>query len=355
MPVPATITLRAVKGTPLTVTEVDRNFTTLRDFANAQETRTNLAIAPDGTLKAPRVAYGTSATGTDAYVSALTNLTPLTTAELTGTLLILKPDVASAGVSTWNINSLGDKPIKKHGNQDLLDGDIAADRNAILTWDAGADRYDLLNPVYGTQVHFVGIDSSGTDAYAITPTPPPTAYYVGMVVVFMAGTINTGAATLNVNGLGAATLKKNYNADLEDGDIPANSWQTAVYDGTNFQIQGIVAPVRKKFSVVDSVVVPTGDGATTFAHPFGVTPSLVRVVLLCVGGEQGYSINDEIDSSSTTTNGSAQLCFGVSANSSNVTVSYNDNNLFRVNHKATGASTVIISNANWKLKVYAFI
>jgi hypothetical protein len=80
-------------------------------------------------------------------------------------------------------------------------------------------------------------DSGASDSYAITLSPAPAAYYAGMVVVFKANTVNTGPATLNVNGLGAKTIKKNHDQDLADGDIESGQIVEVVYDGTNFQMQ----------------------------------------------------------------------------------------------------------------------
>jgi hypothetical protein len=80
-------------------------------------------------------------------------------------------------------------------------------------------------------------DGGASDSYAITLSPAPTAYYAGMTVRFKANTANTGAATLNVNGLGAKTIKKNHDQDLADGDIESGQIVEVVYDGTNFQMQ----------------------------------------------------------------------------------------------------------------------
>lgn len=81
-------------------------------------------------------------------------------------------------------------------------------------------------------------DGGSTDTYAITLSVAPTAYtdILGLPIAFKANTVNTGAATLNVNSLGAKTIKKNYNEDLADGDIKANQIVIVVYDGTNFQL-----------------------------------------------------------------------------------------------------------------------
>lgn len=82
-------------------------------------------------------------------------------------------------------------------------------------------------------------DTGSTDAYAITLASAPTAYTAGMVVHFKANTANTGACTLNVNGLGAVAIKKlGGTKDLSDDEIKAGQIVTVVYDGTNFQMIG---------------------------------------------------------------------------------------------------------------------
>lgn len=89
-----------------------------------------------------------------------------------------------------------------------------------------------------TGASFYGVDGGGTDAYAATLSPVPASYTAGMMVHFKANTANTGAATLNVNGLGARAIKKQGGVDLATGDIAAGQVQTVIYDGTNFQVIG---------------------------------------------------------------------------------------------------------------------
>lgn len=84
-------------------------------------------------------------------------------------------------------------------------------------------------------------DGEASDTYAITLTPAPSAYTTGMVIHFKANTANTDAATLNVNSLGAKTIKKLHDQDLSTGDIEAGQIVTVVYDGTNFQMQSQAA------------------------------------------------------------------------------------------------------------------
>ena len=80
-------------------------------------------------------------------------------------------------------------------------------------------------------------DSVGTDLYAITLSPAITSYVVGQQFLFAPGTANTTTTpSLNVNGLGAKTLKKDKGAVLGVGELQANQLVLVSYDGTNFQM-----------------------------------------------------------------------------------------------------------------------
>jgi len=93
-----------------------------------------------------------------------------------------------------------------------------------------------------TSVTNYASDSEATDTYIITLDPAPTAYYTGMPVIFKANTINTGACTINVNGLGAKSIKVNVDNDPNNGDIQSGQMVSLIYDGTNFQMQSQKGP-----------------------------------------------------------------------------------------------------------------
>lgn len=85
--------------------------------------------------------------------------------------------------------------------------------------------------------HTYAATSTGNDDYAITVSPAISAYAAGQRFQFSADVANTGAATLNVSGKGAKTIKKYHDQDLENNDIEIGSIVDVVYDGTNFQLQ----------------------------------------------------------------------------------------------------------------------
>jgi hypothetical protein len=130
--------------------------------------------------------------------------------------------------------------------------------------------------------------TTGNDTYVVTLVPVPAAYTNGMVVNFKPDTANTGAATLNVNGLGAKTIKKNFDQTLADNDIKANQIVTVVYESTTdtFQMQSQVANTAPP--VVD-IQVFSSPGTTSWTKPSGA--KIVEVYVIGAGGAGGSGSN----------------------------------------------------------------
>ncbi len=101
------------------------------------------------------------------------------------------------------------------------------------------------------------VTSAGTDTITLTYTTAPPAYVRGMLFCFLAGGTTTGAATLNVNTLGAKSIKKGAagSTALGAGDIAAGGIYLCHYDGTNMQL---VNPGGSAAGTVTSVA--TGNG-----------------------------------------------------------------------------------------------
>jgi hypothetical protein len=86
------------------------------------------------------------------------------------------------------------------------------------------------------KVPFGALDTGVANTYVISPSPVFTAYTPNLFIVFKALNTNTGASTLNVNGLGARALNKNGTQALIAGDIQAGMEIACIHDGTNFQV-----------------------------------------------------------------------------------------------------------------------
>lgn len=80
---------------------------------------------------------------------------------------------------------------------------------------------------------------SGTNTITASVTPSPTAYTAGQTFRFTSAGANTGAVTLNINGLGAKAVTKDGVAALSAGEIRSGAVVEVVYDGTQFQCTSI--------------------------------------------------------------------------------------------------------------------
>lgn len=109
----------------------------------------------------------------------------------------------------------------------------------------------------GVVEYWCGTSTNATNAYSVSVVtgPAPTGYGTGgMTIRFTVNAANTGAATLNVNTLGAKNITKNGTTALASGDMPINSVQSATYDGTQFQLDSLPAGN----GTVTSVIAGTG-------------------------------------------------------------------------------------------------
>lgn len=77
---------------------------------------------------------------------------------------------------------------------------------------------------------------SGADTITATATPTPAAYATGQTFRFVSAGANTGAATLNISGLGAKAVTKDGSTALVAGDIKSGAVVEVSYDGTRFQL-----------------------------------------------------------------------------------------------------------------------
>jgi len=90
--------------------------------------------------------------------------------------------------------------------------------------------------------------ASGTNTYAVTISGV-VSYADGDTYVVKFTNGNDDDSTININGLGAKLLVKEFNVQLTGGDIVSGQDLIIIYDGTNFQTLG-VAPNQLFASVL---------------------------------------------------------------------------------------------------------
>nr|BAR29850.1 hypothetical protein [uncultured Mediterranean phage uvMED]BAR29903.1 hypothetical protein [uncultured Mediterranean phage uvMED]BAR29952.1 hypothetical protein [uncultured Mediterranean phage uvMED] len=93
------------------------------------------------------------------------------------------------------------------------------------------------------QSDIYGLDTGSTNTYVITTQASFSQYVTGLTVRFEPTSTNTGAATLNVDNLGAKTLKPvGSSSDVPVGSIKSGGIYTAVFDATSdiFQVSDAI-------------------------------------------------------------------------------------------------------------------
>lgn len=128
--------------------------------------------------------------------------------------------------------------------------EISAEFNAIAT--AVNSKIDTTNfpnvatPVTKTSAQLnkvvtqdgteLWLSVSGTNTITATATPTVAAYYTGQTFRFVPAVTNTGAVTVNIDGVGAKAITKSGSTALVAGDLTAGVSVQVTYDGTQFQL-----------------------------------------------------------------------------------------------------------------------
>ena len=164
------------------------------------------------------------------------------------------------GTGTFNINTSGQPVVTgttiTSTAFNLLTADLANGLTTAITKD-GQTTPTANIPMGGFKVTGLGAGTSATDAAqygqlqanattiatvtgtdtltgSLTPALP--AYATGNLFSFVASGTNTGAATINLNSLGAKSITKKGSTALDAGDIVTGQVYLIEYDGTRFQL-----------------------------------------------------------------------------------------------------------------------
>ena len=81
---------------------------------------------------------------------------------------------------------------------------------------------------------YYGCSGTGDAVILSSPGEVVETYVVGLKITFIAAAANTGAVTVDVDGLGPLPLKKSPAEEFSGGEIMAGISYTFIYDGTTF-------------------------------------------------------------------------------------------------------------------------
>ena len=110
---------------------------------------------------------------------------------------------------------------------------LVQDRNGITVYSSASGNTDI--DIILSQ--WLTVTGSNTILGTSSITLP--SYEAGQTFRFVAAATNTGAVTLDVNGLGQKTITKQGTSGLVSGDIVSGCVVNVTYDGTRFQMVAV--------------------------------------------------------------------------------------------------------------------
>ncbi|KIQ93892.1 hypothetical protein LH47_02042 [Anoxybacillus thermarum] len=152
---------------------------------------------------------------------------------------LYKKDPVADANDTFNIQTmLNDNWDRIDQNVETITGAQAKANQAEQNAKTYADQQLATHSADYVKHPSYAVASGSANTYTVTLNPAPTSYVEGMAIAVKINVDNTGASTINVNGLGAKAIKKPNGNDVAAGNLKAGSIYTLRYNGTNFILQG---------------------------------------------------------------------------------------------------------------------
>lgn len=128
--------------------------------------------------------------------------------------------------------------LSQAGYGDMMKATYDADNDGVVDLAKDADTLDGKHySDIKNEIEIKYATASGTNNYTVTISGI-TAYTEGLSVKIKFTNANTGASTLNINGLGAKNIVKSNGNPLSSGNIKAGQICHLVYTGSVFQLLG---------------------------------------------------------------------------------------------------------------------
>jgi len=163
--------------------------------------------------------------------------------------------------------------ITKDG-QTTVTANIPFGNNKITSLGAGTAATDASNmsQVQSTAAKLITV--TGTDTITGTMSPALASYAAGQLFYFIANAANTGAMTINIDGLGAKSITRDGSTALIAGDVNTGEIVVICYDGTRFQM----------INAANSFGNTTINGTLTVTGNTGLQANVSITSALSVGG-----------------------------------------------------------------------
>ncbi len=171
-------------------------------------------------------AYGITTNVSNSY-SVTTS--PAVTIITEGQLLEIQFNAANTGAITLNVGGTGGIGVLSRDGNALTAGEVVASRNYLLV--NNGTNWIIVNSLYPQTSE--GTTTNSGNTYSVTTVPAFGALKIGQILDIQFNAANTGAITLNPNGIGNTTVVDQNGSAIAPGAIVANRIYPLVYTGTN--------------------------------------------------------------------------------------------------------------------------
>lgn len=261
---------------------------------------------------------------------------------------ILKSGAANTGAPTLALNGFTATPIVWGDGSALGAGDLPAGSLFTVLYDGTTNFVmqsvpfvpPMFSDVQAQAGNYVADTGSGANIYVATLSPALTAPVVGMPIRLKIAHTNSGASTLNVNGLGAVAIHDSSGNALTGNALRAGMIAEFYYDGSAYQLAvpaftgNIIA--NGNYLLPGGLVLQWGtvsftpSGGTAFFNvAFTFLTPFPSACFMCVATGQ-----NKFDASSPTTSGSQDIViiYGESPSGATARIDNNATNAMSGNH-----------------------
>lgn len=192
----------------------------------------------------------------------------------------VKLSVAAANPLQPIVVGTNDTRVPPINTSTMTSGQVAG---LIATTAPGASNLYMTQKDFQKSAEIYGASATGNDTYVVTLSPALAAYLSGFHLFVKVDVGNTGAATINVNGLGAVSIVTGLATALVTGDMVANGIYELIYNSTGavFQLVNPSSTVvsRGQWKTLSTTHDMSSTTTTVIAHGLPAAPTFVRAIV----------------------------------------------------------------------------
>lgn len=195
---------------------------------------------------------------------------------------------------------------------------------------------DKLAIINQNNPHTYNTTGGSSNAYTLDLTPNVGSLSAGQIFLIKANHTNTGASTLDIDGIGATAIYKAKGEVIEAGNIQADELYLVAYDGAQFQLLNPnLAPSRGDIVIGkgagDVTTLPAGTDGQIIIYDSTEPNNFKQVSRYMIGtqDQNAYSFTRDLTSADTTigsSSGSGTFTADLSYNFFTVSATYSSSN-----------------------------